>query len=129
MDTRINPYRILNLREGEVHMLRNAGGIVTDDIVRSILISSQLLETTEVLLIQHTKCGLIGLEDEAFKQQVEHDVHHRPDFEIGGFPDVQVSIEESLLFLRTNPLLKRLRSVRGFLYDVDSDSISEVHLP
>ena len=126
MDTRISPYRVLNLEEGEVHTLRNAGGVVTEDVIRSILISHQLLETTEVLLIQHTKCGLIGLEDEAFKQQVEESVHHRPDFHIGGFVDVRDNIRKSVKLLRNHPLLATLKSVRGFLYDVDKDELTEI---
>lgn len=126
MDTRISPYRVLNLQEGEVHLLRNAGGVVTEDVIRSILISHQLLETTEVLLIQHTKCGLIGLEDETFKKQVEDAVDQRPDFEIGGFNDVHENIRDSVAKLRNHPLLTSLKSVRGFLYDVDHDELTEI---
>ena len=126
MDTRINPYRILNLTEGEVHLLRNAGGVITDDVIRSILISQRFLNTTEVLLMQHTKCGMSTFDGETFSDEIEHETHHRPNFPMETFNDVHDNVRESLRKLRKNPFLTRTTEIRGFVYDVDHDRLEEV---
>lgn len=126
MDTRINPYRILNLSEGEVHLLRNAGGVITNDIIRSILISQRLLNTREVLIIQHTKCGMATFEGEQFKDEIELETDERPDFDMCTFTDVYDNVKESLKLLHDNPFLTRTTHIRGFVYDVDKDRLTEV---
>ena len=126
MDTRINPYRILNLAEGEVHLLRNAGGVITNDIIRSILISQRLLNTREVLIVQHTKCGMATFEGEQFKDEIELETDQRPDFDMCTFKDVYDNVRESLQLLHDNPFLNRTTHIRGFVYDVDEDQLAEV---
>ena len=128
MDTRINPYRIFNLSEGEVHLLRNAGGVVTNDVIRSILISQRLLNTREVLVVQHTKCGMATFDGEQFKDDVERETHHRPEFEMCTFKNVYDNVEASLQILRDNTFLTRTTHIRGFVYDVDLDRLEEVVL-
>ena len=128
MDTRINPYRILNLTEGEVHLLRNAGGVITNDIIRSILISQRFLNTREVLLVQHTKCGMATFEGEQFKDEIELETDQRPDFEMCTFKDVYDNVRESLQLLHDSPFLTRTTHIRGFVYDVDEDRLTEVVL-
>ena len=126
MDTRINPYRILNLAEGEVHLLRNAGGVITDDIIRSILISQRLLNTQEILIVQHTKCGMATFEGEQFKDEVELETHQRPPFDMCTFKNVYDNVRASLRLLRDNPFLTRTAHIRGYVYDVDEDRLTEV---
>lgn len=126
MDTRINPYRIFNLSEGEVHLLRNAGGVVTSDVIRSILISQRLLNTSEILVVQHTRCGMATFDGEQFKDDIERETHHRPEFEMCTFENVYDNVTESLRMLRDNALLTRTTLIRGFVYDVDTDRLDEV---
>ncbi len=126
MDARINPYRIFNLKEGEVHMLRNAGGVITNDIIRSILISQRLLNTNEVIVVQHTKCGMATFDSEQFKDEVEQETHRRPDFELHTFDDVYENVKASLHALHDNAFLIRTTNIRGFVYDVDDDRLEEV---
>ncbi|MCY4129836.1 MAG: carbonic anhydrase [Gammaproteobacteria bacterium] len=126
MDTRINPYRIFNLSEGEVHLLRNAGGVITSDVIRSILISQRLLNTCEVLVVQHTKCGMATFDGEQFKDDVERETHHRPEFEMCTFKDVYENVKSSLQLLHDNVFLTRTTHIRGFVYDVDEDRLEEV---
>ncbi|MYD42743.1 MAG: carbonic anhydrase [Gammaproteobacteria bacterium] len=128
MDTRINPYRIFNLREGEVHILRNAGGILTDDVIRSLLISQKLLNTNEILVVQHTKCGMVTFNDEELAKEIEAETTIRPSFEFGSFTDVYENVADSIVRLRKEKFLWRTTSVRGFVYDVDSDKLKEVEV-
>lgn len=126
MDTRINPYRIFNLAEGEVHLLRNAGGVITDDVIRSVLISQRLLNTNEVLVVQHTKCGMATFKGERFKDDIERETQQRPQFEMCTFDDVYKNVEASLHALYDNAFLTRTTHIRGFVYDVDEDRLKEV---
>lgn len=126
MDTRINPYRIFNLNEGEVHLLRNAGGVITNDTIRSILISQRLLNTREILVVQHTKCGMATFDGEQLKDEIEHEIHQRPHFDMYTFEDVHENVKVSLQLLHENPFLTRTTHIRGFVYDVDDDRLDEV---
>ena len=126
MDTRINPYRIFNLQEGEVHLLRNAGGVITNDVIRSIVISQRLLNTREVIIVQHTKCGMATFDGEQLKDEVERESRHRPDFDMCTFNDVYENVKTSLVTLRNNAFLTRTTCIRGFVYDVDKDRVDEV---
>lgn len=122
----MNPYRLLNLQEGEVHILRNAGGVVTDDMVRSLLISQKLLNTTEILIIQHTRCGMVTFNDSELKDEIERETGTRPEFDLGAFEDVFENVEKSVRLLRRNQFLTRSTEIRGFVYDVDEDILQEV---
>ena len=124
MDARLDVYRILGLQPGDAHVIRNAGGIVTDDAVRSLMISARSLGTTEVVIVQHTSCGMSGLDDEAYASDVEADTGVRPTFTLGGFADLEESVRSSIVALRDDALVPQ--SVRGFVYDVDTGLLGEV---
>jgi carbonic anhydrase len=126
MDARIDIYRVLGLQPGDAHVLRNAGGIVTEDVVRSLALSQRLLGTEEVLVVQHTRCGLHGLDGAAFLADVEADTGTRPDFDPGGFDDLDASVRASLERLRSEPALPQRDRIRGFVYDVATGQLREV---
>lgn len=125
MDARIETGRLLGLEEGQAHVIRNAGGIVTDDVVRSLLLSQRLLETREIMLIQHTGCGMLGLEDDELAEQVEKETGNRPPFEIGGFDDVEDSVRDSIARLKASPFIQD-KAIRGFVYEVETGRLREV---
>lgn len=126
MDCRIDVHAVLGLQEGEAHILRNAGGIVTDDVIRSLALSQHKLGTERVVLIHHTDCGLEKVTDEGFRQELERDAGVAPEFEIGSFDDVDGSVRESIRRLRSSPFLPRTDEVRGFVFDVGTGRLSEV---
>lgn len=125
MDARLDVYRFLGLEAGQAHVVRNAGGLVTDDAIRSLLLSGRSLGTEEVAVIQHTRCGVEGLDDASYADEVEADTGVRPPFAFGGFADVEGSVRESVERLRSERLVGQT-SVRGFVYDVDTGRITEV---
>ena len=125
MDARLDPARILGLEEGDAHVIRNAGGVVTDDVVRSLLISQRLLGTTEIVLIHHTDCGMLTFTDDAVKADVERDTGLRPPFALEAFPDLDADVRQSVARLRASPFVES-SSVRGFVYDVTSGRLREV---
>ncbi len=127
MDTRINPYRILNLSEGDVHILHNAGGIITDDILRSLIISQRLLNTIEFILIPHTKCDMKTFKEDEVKVETKREIGEQPNFEFGTFKDVHENVDRSIVALKQNPFLTCTVEVHGFVYDVDLDQLEEVH--
>ena len=126
MDARVNPYGLSGLTEGDAHVIRNAGGVVTEDTVRSIVISQRLLGTTEVVLIHHTDCGMLTFRDDEVKAQIEAETGLRPSFALEAFPDVEADVRQSLRRVRSNPLIPRRDAVRGFVYDVRSGRLHEV---
>jgi len=126
MDARINPYGILGLSEGDAHVIRNAGGVVTEDAVRSLVISQRLLGTTEIVLIHHTDCGMLTFRDDEVKAQIEADSGLRPSFALEAFSDVEADVRQSLRRVRANPFIPRRDAVRGFVYDVRSGRLDEV---
>lgn len=126
MDARINPYGILGLSEGDAHVIRNAGGVVTEDAVRSLVISQRLLGTTEIVLIHHTDCGMLTFRDDEVKAQIEADSGLRPSFALEAFSDVEADVRQSLRRVRANPFIPRRDAVRGFVYDVKSGRLDEV---
>jgi carbonic anhydrase len=128
MDSRIDLFGLLGLPVGDAHVIRNAGGIVTDDVIRSLLISQRLLGTTEVMLIHHTDCGLLTFHDDELAAQVEADTGVRPPFALGAFADVDDSVRESINRVRTSPLLPARNAVRGFVYEVESGRLRGVVL-
>ena len=126
MDARLDVYRMLGLEEGDAHVIRNAGGIATDEVVRSLAISQHKLGTTEVVVIGHTGCGMEGLDEQAFARQLEEEAGADRGWEIGAFDEVSRSVADSVTRLRESPFLRRAQSVRGFVYDVDSGELREV---
>ena len=126
MDARLNVFAALGLRDGDAHVLRNAGGVVTDDVVRSLALSQRLLGTREVMLIHHTDCGLERLGEEEFRSELEAAAGFAPPFPIGAFADVDDAVRESVLRVRNSPFLLHRDRVRGFVYDVDSHLLREV---
>jgi carbonic anhydrase len=126
MDTRLNPYEILGVEAGDAHVIRNAGGIVTDEEIRSLAISQRKLETREIVLIHHTACGMQGLDDEEFKQELEREAGERPSWEPGGFADLEEDVRRSIARIRESPFIPQKDSVRGFVYDVETGKLNEV---
>jgi carbonic anhydrase len=126
MDARLNVYALLGLREGEAHVIRNAGGVVTDDVLRSLVISQRLLGTREVILVHHTDCGMLTFTDDQVKADIEADVGLRPPFALEAFPDVERDIRQSIARIKASPFVPSKDSVRGFVYDVRSGALAEV---
>jgi carbonic anhydrase len=126
MDARIDLFSALGLALGEVHVIRNAGGVATDDVIRSLVLSQRKLGTREVLLAHHTDCGLYGLDDEALLDELEAESGTRPPFTFGGFTDPDESVRESVARVRSTVFLPHRDAVRGFVYDVSTGHLREV---
>jgi len=126
MDARIDVHRALGVEEGEVHVIRNAGGVVTDDVIRSLLISQRLLGTREVMVIHHTNCGMQTFTDDGMKRQIEAEVGIRPPFALEAFPDLEQDVRQSIARIKASPFLPHKDAVRGFVYDVGRGTIGEV---
>lgn len=127
MDTRLRPFDMLGVGAGDIHVIRNAGAIVTQDVVRSLMLSQVVLGTEEIMVIGHTRCGLEGLDDIELRDQVERERGHRPDFAIGGFRKLEAEVIESVITLRRSLYL--VGEMRGFVYDVETGSLTEVSAP
>ncbi len=125
MDARIDPTLMLGLAPGEAHVIRNGGGIVTEDVIRSIAVSQNVLGTREVMLIQHTECGFLRLSEEELKDRIEGEAGARPDFTMGAFEDLENNLRRSIEIVRTSPYLSSKDVVRGFIYDVRTGLLSE----
>lgn len=128
MDARLDVFAVLGLEPGDAHVIRNAGGAVTEDVIRSLLISQRELGTRHVALIHHSGCGMLGVRDEEVKDAVERETGHRPPFALEGFTSLEAHLRESAAKLRESPFLTRGGEVRGFVYDVDTGRLREVHL-
>jgi carbonic anhydrase len=126
MDARLNIYAILGLQEGDAHVIRNAGGVVTDDEIRSLAISQRLLGTEEIVLIHHTGCGMLTFTDDQFKAQVEQDTGIRPEWAAEAFPDLEGDVRQSIARVKASPFIPRKESVRGFVYEVETGRMREV---
>ena len=126
MDARINPYGILGLSEGDAHVIRNAGGVITDDEIRSLAISQHLLGTSEVILIHHTDCGMLTFSDEQFADQLEQASGQRPSWSANTFQDLDDDVRESIRRIKDSPFIPNKESVRGFVYDVETGRLTEV---
>src|ERR671933_155389 len=118
MDARLNPYGLLGLSEGDAHVIRNAGGIITPDESRSLAISQRLLGTREIILIHHTDCGMLTFKDDDVKAQIEADTGVRPPFALEAFPDADRDVEQSIRRIMASPFIPHKEHVRGFVYDV-----------
>jgi carbonic anhydrase len=126
MDARLNPYGLLGLQEGDAHVIRNAGGVVTDDEIRSLAISQRLLGTEEIILIHHTDCGMLTFTDDEFKRAVQEDVGIKPEWAAEAFPDLDEDVRQSIARIKASPFIPRKDSVRGFVYDVHTGGLREV---
>ena len=129
MDARLNPYGILGLSEGEAHVLRNAGGAVTDDAIRSLAISQRLLGTRSIMLIHHTDCGMLTFSDDEFRRRIEEDTGIKPEWAAEAFDDLDRDVRQSMLRIQASPFIPHKEDVRGFVYDVRTGRLSEVQAP
>ena len=126
MDSRLDVFAALGLQQGEAHVLRNAGGVITDDVIRSLAISQRRLGTREVMLIHHTDCGVQGLTDDGFRAELQEATGLAPAFAIESFSDLDADVRQSILRVRRSPFLIHTAGVRGFVYDVDTHALREV---
>ena len=126
MDARLNPYGLLGLQEGDAHVIRNAGGVVTDDEIRSLSISQRLLGTEEIVLIHHTDCGMLTFTDDSFRTDVHNDTGIKPHWSPESFTDLEVDVRQSMARIKASPFVPAKDSVRGFVYDVTTGTLNEV---
>ena len=126
MDARLDPYEVLGLTIGDAHVIRNAGGVITDDEIRSLAISQHLLGTEEIMLIHHTDCGMLKVSNEEFHQLLEAESGERPDWHTMSFSDLEGSVRNSIERIKASPFIPRTDAVRGFIYDVHSGLLEEV---
>jgi carbonic anhydrase len=126
MDARVNPFGILGLQEGDAHVIRNAGGVVTDDEIRSLAISQRLLGTEEIILIHHTDRGMLTFTDHEFKRSVQDDVGIKPPWAAEAFSDLDADVRQSIARINASPFIPRNESVRGFVYEVETGRLREV---
>jgi carbonic anhydrase len=126
MDARLNVYGALGLEEGDAHVIRNAGGVVTDDAIRSLAISQRLLGTEEIILIHHTGCGMLTFTDDEFKRSIEEDTGIRPEWAAEAFPDLDADVRQSIARLKASPFIPRKDAIRGFVYEVETGRLREV---
>ena len=127
MDARLNPYGLLGLNEGDAHVIRNAGGVVTDDEIRSLAISQRLLGTEEIILIHHTDCGMLTFTDDAFKAGILEKTGIKPEWAAEAFDDLDVDVRQSVARIKASPFIPKTDSVRGFIYDVHNGTLREVN--
>ncbi|MGH7544181.1 MAG: beta-class carbonic anhydrase [Gemmatimonadota bacterium] len=126
MDARLDVYRLLGLEPGEAHVIRNAGGVVTEDVVRSLLISQRFLGTREIALVHHTDCGMLTLRDDEVQAQIEADIGLRPPFALEAFDELDGSVRRSIARIRASAFIPHTNRVRGFVYDVETGRLDEV---
>src|ERR671924_2040995 len=126
MDARLNPHALLGLNEGDAHVIRNAGGVVTDDEIRSLAISQRLLGTEEIMLIHHTDCGMLTFEDDDFRKSVEDDTGIKPEWAAEAFSDLDEDVRQSIARIQASPFIPRKHSIRGFVYEVETGRLREV---
>jgi carbonic anhydrase len=126
MDARLNPYPILGLELGDAHVIRNAGGVITDDEIRSLAISQHLLGTEEIMLIHHTDCGMLTFNDQEFAEKLEGETGQRPQWEARSFADLDQDVRDSIQRIKDSSFIPRTDSVRGFVYDVKTGGLREV---
>lgn len=126
MDARLNVYGMLGLQEGDAHVIQNAGGVITDDEIRSLAISQRLLGTREIILIHHTDCGMLTFSDDEVKQQIQDDVGIKPHFPMESFTDLEEDVRQSIARIQASPFIPNKDSVRGFVYEVETGRLREV---
>ena len=126
MDARLNVYGLLGLNEGDAHVIRNAGGVVTDDEIRSLAISQRLLGTKEIVLIHHTDCGMLTFGDDEFRRQVQEETGVKPEWAAEAFDDLEVDVRQSIARIKASPFIPHKNQIRGFIYDVHTGKLAEV---
>jgi carbonic anhydrase len=126
MDARLDVSRVLGLRNGDAHVIRNAGGVVTDDVIRSLTLSQRALGTREIVLVHHTRCGLQGVDEEGFRRELAAEVGITPSWSLEGFDDVEEDVRQSMHRLRMSPFLPHKDHIRGFVYEVETGRVREV---
>jgi carbonic anhydrase len=126
MDARLDVYRLLGLGDGEAHVIRNAGGVVTDDEIRSLAISQRLLGTKEIILIHHTDCGMLTFTDDAFKADIQAETGIKPEWAAESFADLDDDVRQSLRRIEASPFVTKHESLRGFVFDVATGKLTEV---
>ena len=126
MDARIVVSRILGLEEGDAHVIRNAGGVITDDEIRSLAISQRLLGTEEIVLIHHTDCGMLTFTDDEFKRQIQQETGIKPEWAAEAFDDLDEDVRQSIARIKSSPFIPKKDGVRGFVYDVETGKLREV---
>ena len=126
MDARLDVYGALGLAEGEAHVIRNAGGVVTDDVIRCLTLSQRLLGTREIMLIHHTDCGMLRFTDDDMKVQIAADVGFKPPFALEAFSDLDGDVRQSIARIKASPFIPNRDNVRGFVYDVATGRLREV---
>jgi carbonic anhydrase len=122
----MNVYDMLGLGEGEAHVIRNAGGVITEDEIRSLAISQRLLGTREIMLIHHTDCGMLTFTDDAFKRSIQDDTGIKPDWAAESFPDVDEDVRQSIARIKASPFVPHTDAIRGFVFDVATGKLNEV---
>jgi carbonic anhydrase len=126
MDARLHVNKILGLEEGDAHIIRNAGGVVTDDEIRSLAISQRLLGTTEIVLIHHTDCGMLTFTDDDFRRQIQQETGIRPEWAAEAFPDLDEDVRQNIARINASPFVPNKDAVRGFVYEVETGRLREV---
>jgi carbonic anhydrase len=126
MDARLDVHKILGLEEGDAHIIRNAGGVITDDEIRSLAISQRLLGTREIILIHHTDCGMLTFSDDELKAQIQDDVGMKPHFALESFSDLEEDVRQSIRRIQASLFIPHKESVRGFIYEVETGRLREV---
>jgi carbonic anhydrase len=126
MDARIVPSRILGLEEGDAHVIRNAGGVVTDDEIRSLAISQHLLGTEEIILMHHTDCGMLTFTDDEFRAMLEQEAGIKPSWSPESFADLEQDVRQSIARIKSSPFIPRKDNIRGFVYEVETGRLREV---
>jgi carbonic anhydrase len=126
MDARLNVYSILGLQDGEAHVIRNAGGVVTDDQIRSLAISQRLLGTREIILIHHTDCGMLTFGDDEFKRSIQDETGIKPHWSAEAFPDLDEDVRQSMARIKASPFIPHRDQIRGFVFDVATGRLNEV---
>ena len=126
MDARLDVYRILGLEPGQAHVIRNAGGVVTDDEIRSLAISQRLLGTTSIILIHHTDCGMLTFTDDEFKASIQEEVGIKPEWAAEAFSDLDEDVRQSIARIKVSPFIPHTDDVRGFVFDVATGRLREV---
>jgi carbonic anhydrase len=126
MDARLNVYGALGLTEGDAHVIRNAGGVVTDDEIRSLAISQRLLGTEEIILIHHTGCGMLTFTDDEFRNAIQEETGIKPEWAAESFADLETDVRQSIARIAASPFIPRKDSIRGFVYEVETGRLREV---
>ena len=126
MDARLDPAKYAGLSEGDAHVIRNAGGVITDDEIRSLAISQRLLGTEEIMVIHHTDCGMLTFTDDDFKRQIQEETGMKPQWPVEAFADLDEDVRQSVARIKTNPFIPKKDAVRGFVYEVETGLLREV---